>query len=147
MSDRKKASELNEEMAAEDGTLIECGCCFGDYAFEGLVQCSEGHLFCKECLARHTEQTMYGNGRTTLRCMSTTGSGCSGFFAESMLQSALPPLVYSKYAEAQSRDVIKAASLENIVVCHSCSMLAELTLDAGKVLMCPRCNASTCRYC
>ena len=45
--DREKAEMLNEEMAEKDGALLECGCCCGEYAFEALVQCSEGHLFCR----------------------------------------------------------------------------------------------------
>lgn len=44
--------QLNNKKAEQEGTLVECGCCFEDYAFENLVQCSEGHLFCREVYFR-----------------------------------------------------------------------------------------------
>ncbi len=50
--ERKKNLELQREKAAEkEGTLVECNCCLSDCAFENMIQCTEGHLFCKSCLA------------------------------------------------------------------------------------------------
>ena len=96
-------------------------------------------------MARHTEQTLYGNGKTTLGCMDTSGSGCPGAFSDHTLRVALPAKVYAKFAEAQCRDVIKAANLDNIIACHRCNALTELPLEAGRVLQCPLCHAATCR--
>lgn len=48
--DREAAERLNEEIAAAEGGLMECGCCYSEAPFEKMVQCSEGHLFCKSCL-------------------------------------------------------------------------------------------------
>lgn len=48
--DHLLAEKLNAEIAMEEGAMIECGCCFDEFPFESLVQCSEGHLFCKPCL-------------------------------------------------------------------------------------------------
>jgi hypothetical protein len=45
--DHEVAERLNEEIAENEGSLLECGCCCGEYAFEALIQCSEGHLFCR----------------------------------------------------------------------------------------------------
>lgn len=59
-ADQLAAERLNEELATSEGSLMECGCCYGEYAFEALVQCSEGHLFCKMCLQRYCEQTVFG---------------------------------------------------------------------------------------
>lgn len=59
-ADQAAAERLNEELATAEGSLMECGCCYGEYAFEALVQCSEGHLFCKQCLQRYCEQTVFG---------------------------------------------------------------------------------------
>jgi hypothetical protein len=43
--------------------LLECNCCFVDYPFEEMVSCrSAGHLFCKTCLQKHTEQRVFGLG-------------------------------------------------------------------------------------
>jgi hypothetical protein len=59
-ADQAAAEKLNEELATAEGSLMECGCCYGEYAFEALVQCSEGHLFCRTCLQRYCEQTVFG---------------------------------------------------------------------------------------
>jgi TRIAD3 protein (E3 ubiquitin-protein ligase RNF216) len=40
-----EAEERLQKEAEENGTGIECGCCFGTYPFERCVQCEEGHLF------------------------------------------------------------------------------------------------------
>lgn len=63
LQDYQAAELLNEQIATDEGSLMECGCCYGEYAFEALVQCSEGHLFCKLCLQRYCEQTVFGECR------------------------------------------------------------------------------------
>ena len=50
MYHRVLEEKFRDELAALDGTLIECGCCCGDVAIENAVQCTEGHLFCRNCL-------------------------------------------------------------------------------------------------
>ena len=32
------------------------------------------HLFCRECLQRYAEQTVFGDGRSNLKCMDSSGS-------------------------------------------------------------------------
>ena len=50
--DRVVAEKLVTQAAEASGEVMECGCCFTDYPFEMMTQCSEGHLFCASCLKR-----------------------------------------------------------------------------------------------
>ena len=116
---REAAEKLNEEIATEEGTLVECGCCFGEYPFDNFVQCSEGHLFCKDCLKRYVENTVFGDGKSAIKCMGS--EPCNGFFSDSMLRITLPERVFSKYQEALAKDALKAAHIE-IITCIHCEL-------------------------
>ena len=52
-ADLEIATQLNNQDYEESGQAIECGCCYGSYPFEEMVQCFEGHLFCTDCLKRY----------------------------------------------------------------------------------------------
>jgi TRIAD3 protein (E3 ubiquitin-protein ligase RNF216) len=141
----RKSEEWSQKIAEEDGTLIECACCCADYAFELLVQCSEGHLFCKPCLSRYAEQTVFGDGKSSLSCIDSSGSDpCEGIFSENTLKHALDEKVFLKYQEALIRDALKAANIVDLKSCHFCQFQVEISAEAGTVLHCPNCYKDTC---
>jgi hypothetical protein len=43
-----------------DSEKMECGCCCTEHAASSMVQCTEGHLFCKTCLQKYTENVVFG---------------------------------------------------------------------------------------
>jgi len=52
--DFEYARKINNCEYIRHGALIECNCCYGDFAYEELRPCSEGsHLFCRRCLETH----------------------------------------------------------------------------------------------
>lgn len=57
------ALTVNESEYEESGQAIECGCCFGEFPFESMVQCYEGHLFCRECLQGYAKEAVFGGGK------------------------------------------------------------------------------------
>jgi TRIAD3 protein (E3 ubiquitin-protein ligase RNF216) len=64
--------EENVRKAEADGTMSECGCCFGDFPLNRMVHCDNEevmHWFCRGC-ARTSAETEIGNSRYHLKCMS-----------------------------------------------------------------------------
>jgi TRIAD3 protein (E3 ubiquitin-protein ligase RNF216) len=72
--------EANVRKSEEEGTMQECGCCFGDYPLNRMVHCNNDtmHWFCRGC-TRQTAETEIGNSKYELQCMSM--DGCDGGFS------------------------------------------------------------------
>ena len=72
--------EENEKKAQAEGTMQECGCCFGDYPRNRMIHCDSDsiHWFCRGCALRNAE-TEVGQSKYELTCMSM--DGCSARFS------------------------------------------------------------------
>jgi hypothetical protein len=123
--------KVAEEKLKHEESLIECGCCCCDFPFETVVQCTEGHLFCKECLQRYVEQTVFGNGLSNLSCMNTGNEKCNGYFSDVMIKNAVTEKAFEKFEEALARDAIKEANIENLLTCFNCQFKVEMHETAG----------------
>ncbi|XP_071954572.1 uncharacterized protein [Antedon mediterranea] len=144
-TDRELAVTLNGQEYEQEGQLIECGCCYGEVAFEQMVQCSDGHLFCTMCMNSYAKEAVYGSGKLNLSCMS---DGCESRFPKSQLDKCLPKDVIAKYEERQKEESLNLADLDNLVKCPSCEFAAIMDTD-DKVFKCqnPDCLKESCRYC
>ncbi|MEE6522319.1 hypothetical protein FKM82_020808, partial [Ascaphus truei] len=109
-----------------DGQMIECRCCYGEFAFEELTQCADGHLFCKECLIKYAQEAVFGAGRSELSCMEGT---CTCNFPTIELEKVLPENILCKYYERKAEEDISAACADELVRCPFCSFPA--VLDKG----------------
>jgi hypothetical protein len=79
-----------------------------------------------QCLQRYVEQTVFGDGRSVLKCMNTTGDVCEGHFSDEMIGRSLSAQVFAKYSEAQTRDALKAAKIDNLMACYNCTLQVPL---------------------
>lgn len=75
------AEDENTRRAEADGTMGECGCCYGDYPFNRMIHCDgeEAHCFCRQCALKNAE-TEIGNSKYELTCMSM--DGCTAGFSK-----------------------------------------------------------------
>jgi TRIAD3 protein (E3 ubiquitin-protein ligase RNF216) len=73
--------EENVRKAEAEGTMQECGCCFGDFPLNRMIHCNNDevlHFFCRGC-ARQSAETEIGASKYQLFCMST--DGCKAGFS------------------------------------------------------------------
>uniref|UniRef100_A0A665TM66 RING-type domain-containing protein n=1 Tax=Echeneis naucrates TaxID=173247 RepID=A0A665TM66_ECHNA len=139
------ALQVNEDEYKKDGQLIECGCCYGEFAFEKMTQCSDGHLFCKECLVKYAQEAVFGSGKSELSCME---SGCPCSYPVCELEKVLPENILCKYYERQAEEAVAATCADELVRCPFCNFPALLDKDMS-LFSCPnpRCRKESCRKC
>nr|XP_061829993.1 E3 ubiquitin-protein ligase RNF216-like [Nerophis lumbriciformis] len=139
------ALQVNEDEYKKDGQLIECGCCYGEFAFEKMTQCSDGHLFCQECLVKYAQEAVFGTGKSQLSCME---SGCTCSYPVAELEKVLPENILYKYYERQAEEAIAATCADELVRCPFCNFPALLD-KAMSLFSCPnpRCRKESCRKC
>lgn len=139
------ALQVNEDEYKQDGQLIECGCCFGEFAFEKMTQCSDGHLFCKECLIKYAQEAVFGSGKSELSCME---GGCPCSYPVCELEKVLPDNILCKYYERQAEEAVAATCADELVRCPFCNFPALLDKDMS-LFSCPnpRCRKESCRKC
>ncbi|XP_022085000.1 mucin-17-like isoform X2 [Acanthaster planci] len=139
------ALSLNENEYEAEGQLIECGCCFAEVTFETMVQCLDGHLFCDSCLQRYAKESVYGQGKAHLTCMT---DGCDSSYPRDQLEKCLSANDMAKYDERVQEESIQLAGMDGLVRCPHCDFAA--VLDPGdKVFSCQNtdCMKETCRHC
>jgi hypothetical protein len=150
MVQKERSRIAARRKAQEAGDTIECTCCYGDYAFEEMVSCKEGHLFCVDCLRRYAEERVFGNndlggrGSTELCCMDI--SGCDSWFSRDQLEKSLNSRVMKKYDELQAAIVLEKAGLDGLCKCPQCEFQASLP-ESELVFKCPSCDYESCRRC
>eukprot|EP00850_Spirogloea_muscicola_P010869 SM000065S20218 [mRNA] locus=s65:374034:377781:- [translate_table: standard] len=148
LHDMQLAKRYNDEQYEKESQHIECGCCCGEFSFEDMVQCADGHLFCFGCLRRRIEESTFGGMSATgaLPCMAT--DGCDELFPSAEVRRALPAEILDKYEQRQAQFAVQQAGLVGLVYCPFCDFAVELHEDQ-RVLDCPNqsCLKSSCRQC
>jgi hypothetical protein len=126
-ADRAVAVKLNEEQYADAHELFECQCCFGDYAWEEIAACSDGHFFCHACLVRSVQEGIYGQGRNlvddkfSVKCLSSSAHPpCGATVPLDVLESVLPAEVYHNLEDRMLSDSLERSGLR-LIRCPFCS--------------------------
>nr|XP_019012339.1 uncharacterized protein I206_03186 [Kwoniella pini CBS 10737]OCF51120.1 hypothetical protein I206_03186 [Kwoniella pini CBS 10737] len=145
-ADAEEARRLATEQALAGGAGIECGCCFDETLLEEMIQCNEGHLFCRQCAKTHAE-TKLGEQSVSILCMDQ--SGCTSPFSESELSRLLPSKSLQLYHRLKQAKDLEQAEIEGLESCPSCPYAAVIDNPHEKLFRCMNedCGQVTCRGC
>ncbi|KAK6345952.1 hypothetical protein TWF730_010290 [Orbilia blumenaviensis] len=127
--------------------LVECGCCFDEFPFAQMTQCSDGHLFCLGCGAQNAK-TEIGQQRYKLLCMDA--SGCRKEFPEREIKRFCDDRMLSALEKFEQRDMIMKAGIEDLSECPFCEFAVIMPpIEEDKEFRCqnPDCQQVSCRLC
>jgi len=126
LSDHTVAIRINEEEHAAAQSLLECECCFGDYAWEETVACTAGHFFCHTCLRRSVQESVFGQGKglipekNSVRCLSSTAQPpCEDFVSADILHAVLPKDIYHSIEDRAASESLEKSGLK-LIRCPFC---------------------------
>jgi TRIAD3 protein (E3 ubiquitin-protein ligase RNF216) len=141
--------EANELQAKANGTMSECGCCFGDYPMNRMVHCNAEtlHWFCRDC-ARRMAETIIGNSKYELHCMSM--ETCEAGFSNDQKAQFLDSKTTIALDRNEQEAMLRMAGIENLASCPFCPYAAEYPpAEINKEFHCqaPDCEKISCRLC
>jgi TRIAD3 protein (E3 ubiquitin-protein ligase RNF216) len=141
------AAQLNKQQYEDEGELIECGCCFGEFPFEEIVQCSDGHLFCKECLHGYAKEIIFGSAMASAK-LSCMQEDCDRTYPYNQLEKCLTKDEIDKYQCRLQEDCLAKAEIPNLHQCAFCEFAAIIS-EQQKVFTClnPKCMKESCIEC
>ncbi len=146
LENREEMKRKRLEQAREAGQLNECGCCFDDEVlFEDMLACPDGHLFCKECIRRSSEE-LIGQTKIKFPCL---GGECKTEFSMVTLQQVLSSKMFSNLLRKIQEEEIRQADIPDLVTCPFCSFATIMPDESDKVLKClnSECLKESCRLC
>lgn len=142
LKDKLLAREAAVEEARKAGALLTCGCCFSDDLLtEEIVTCSEGHLFCRNCVTKSTEVLM-GDGKIDFPCLED----CGAFFHVETLKNVMLKGSYEKLLKKLQEREIALADIPGLESCPFCEY-SVIPDQASRIFECLSCKRSSCRLC
>jgi TRIAD3 protein (E3 ubiquitin-protein ligase RNF216) len=156
-NEERRAKELhdiaeaeNEARAIAEGTMGECGCCYGDYPLNRMIHCNSEtttHFFCKPC-AKQNAETEIGKSKYELICMST--NGCAAGFDRAQKALFLDEANSVALDRIEQETMLRMAGIENLESCPFCPFAAEYPpVEEDRLFHCqaPDCEKISCRLC
>ena len=144
MSKQAEKRAATVKKARKEGKLFQCPICYDEECLlEETVQCSNGCLFCPDCVKRGAK-VQIGENKAAISCLLSCGEN----IPTRTLEQLLPRLIFSKLMERQQAEEIKAAGIDNLVQCPACSF-AIITDPGDRILTCgnSECARQTCLLC
>ncbi|KAI8900550.1 hypothetical protein BC833DRAFT_258782 [Globomyces pollinis-pini] len=123
INDLKIAHTFNTKQYEDLDQCITCECCFGDYTFEELRSCQDGHMFCKSCIYQSLKIGMYDTGLIRgkeLYCMSSDMPKCTCTIPEQFIKDCVPDDLFKNYQMTIASKSLEDAGV-TVVTCPFCN--------------------------
>ncbi|KAL3912974.1 MAG: hypothetical protein SGILL_006675, partial [Bacillariaceae sp.] len=127
--------------------MVECGCCYGDYAASDMKECTAnaGHKVCKDCIYRYVSEQLDGNNCTEFKCIISQECG-QPYHHVNVLEEVLSPRLKKRTNDAILLAAAKEAGCD-VWTCKKCNSFGVLEDDTIKIVYCQQCNTNYCRMC
>lgn len=137
---------INESDIEYDDVVYECACCFGEYMECQMIRCSEGHMFCANCLSKYVVDRVTG-GETALHCMAV--AACTGTYSHALLSKRLESRLYDTYTIREFQESLNRAAINNLYQCPKCefAVIIDDIIDNRFVCMNAKCGYISCIRC
>ncbi|KAK9477164.1 hypothetical protein V1514DRAFT_283649 [Lipomyces japonicus] len=137
--DEALARRENENQYALAGQLIECECCFGNYAWEDMACCVQAHLFCRNCLNSVVQEGLFGQGslrgKHEVSCISAAAApACTAAISLPILRNAIMPQLYAELERSQITEYIdknRSRAGAGLLVCPFCDYCEQSLVLTG----------------
>ncbi|GKT93448.1 RING finger protein [Colletotrichum tofieldiae] len=131
----------NFEAAKANGTVVECGCCFDDFALNRMVRC-------QGLESAHTAENVVGQSKYELVCMSM--DQCKAGFSRNERRKFLTDHLSAALDRIENEAILRMAGIENLERCPFCPYAAEYPpVESNREFRCdnPDCQKVSCRLC
>ncbi|KAL7753690.1 hypothetical protein RI367_000621 [Sorochytrium milnesiophthora] len=122
-SDEVYAAQVNDEQYEAEQQSITCLCCYSDMSFESMVACTEGHMFCRQCVQRYVKEGLFGHGSLRGKLIGCMAGGaeeaCTALFSDATLAQTLDKDTYGMYTRLLGEAELASAGLD-VVACPFC---------------------------
>lgn len=123
-ADRAVAKSLNEQEYTAAKELLECQCCFGDFAWEEIAACKEGHFFCHPCVVRSVQEAIFGQSSSlvhgNVKCLASSADACKATIPADVLESLLPKDIHAALNDRIISENLDRSGLR-LVQCPFCA--------------------------
>ncbi len=130
------------------GKTKECGCCYETKSSDLLIFCKKTHAVCIDCMRKHSENMIYQNASTKIKCINTEEL-CDCEISDKTLEKILDKKVYEEYVKLKTKEetayIFNMDGL-NLVKCQFCESYWDIKKNQKK-LECLTCKKNTCLKC
>lgn len=114
-----------------------------------MIQCTEGHLFCRTCTTSYTSSLLSSHSSKSPQIPCPDQSSCPSSIPRTQLTLCLPPTLLSLYDRLLQSHELEQANLEGLEECPFCEFKCVIEGGEERLFRCLRgeCGVVSCRGC